>query len=79
MNNQEKLEIVKRHIAQLMEHFNSVQVIAVSRPEQDGGTCCHSSGDGSWYERFGAVSEVLVTMRKFAHQASEERDREDDE
>ena len=60
MKKHEKLEIVKRHCAALMEHFNSVQIIAVTQHSRDGSTASYVYGEGSWYERFGALREAFT-------------------
>ena len=65
MNKHEKLEIVKRHCAALMEHFNSVQIIAVTQHSRDGSTASYVYGEGSWYERFGALREAVTYFEEY--------------
>lgn len=47
------LEVVKGHVARLMEHFESVQIFASRR--QDGGTVNCQYGDGNWFARYGQI------------------------
>lgn len=50
---------IKDAIAPMMEHFESVQVIAVRRRE-NGWTQTLRWGQGDWYARYGAVRGWLL-------------------
>lgn len=54
------LVTLDRHVAQLMEHFDSVQIICTRFEAKAGKTSCASRGDGNWYARVGAVREWLI-------------------
>lgn len=51
------LQIVKRHVAELGEHFDTVQVF-VTRLKDEGerGTINVHYGSGDWFARFGFVT-----------------------
>lgn len=57
----EKLNrIVKAHVDQLGEHFDSVQIMC-SNLEQGGEfTAKYASGSGNWYARVGMTREWLM-------------------
>lgn len=55
----EELErIVKSHVAQLSEHFDSVQIVCTKQHE--GGTIVVPYGEGNWFARYGSVKEWVV-------------------
>lgn len=47
------IDMVKRHVAQLSEHFEAVQVF-VTRSSEEGTVNCHL-GAGNWFARYGQV------------------------
>lgn len=51
---------LKRHVAQLGERFDTVHII-VTKAEADGTMLIHE-GNGNWYARYGAVTEVKEAM-----------------
>lgn len=60
MNNDERMEILRRHTAQLREHFGSVQIVC-EREEDDGqGTSRYEHGSGSWFARLGLMRSWVV-------------------
>lgn len=82
----EDLSLLKRHISQLMEHFDSVEIF-VTRQEPDslsaehprGITSATHSGDGNWYARFGQINEWLIQEReRIADHFRRDQDEEDD-
>jgi hypothetical protein len=52
------MAILKRHVAQLCEHFDAVQVVA-TRVYPDG-TMSFCEGGGNYYARVGAVRSWLM-------------------
>lgn len=53
-------ELVKKHVQQLMEHFDSVQIFVTrSEPSLDGTAHC-SQGGGNWFARYGQVHSWLT-------------------
>ena len=54
-------EMVERHVRELGEHFDSVQIL-VSRhePETEDGTISISNGSGNWFARYGQTREWLI-------------------
>lgn len=53
------LEILNSHIAQLSEHFSTVNVIVTKDPGEDGQTTCYGRGSGNYYARVGSTREWL--------------------
>lgn len=51
----ECLDMLRSHIAALMEHFDSVQIFA-TKPGINGGTIHCDDGGGNWFARYGQVS-----------------------
>jgi hypothetical protein len=47
---------LKRHVAQLGEQFDTVHIIC-TKAEADG-TMLVQEGNGNWYARYGALTEV---------------------
>lgn len=56
------LDIVKRHCADLGEHFDSVQIFATRlKDEGDKGTVHVQYGSGNWFARYGHIRHWLIT------------------
>lgn len=55
-----ELGIVQSHVAQLAEHFDSVQVFATRHLGDGAGTVKISFGSGNWFARYGQVRQWLV-------------------
>lgn len=56
-------EIITRHLAQLREHFDAVEICAVRHLSDDDGTAGMHFGTGNWYARIAIVEETLGAMR----------------
>ena len=57
----EDIKTVDAHIDQLMEHFDSVQIMVTRHmPTELDGTVQISRGAGNWYARYGQVREFLI-------------------
>lgn len=72
MDTQPDVNMVKRHVEELGEHFDSVQIFA-TRHEQGSldGTVSIHIGTGNWFARYGQVTEWCIkqdewTRRKAA-------------
>jgi hypothetical protein len=71
--NDRALAVVKQHSAQLMEHFDSVQIICT---KYDGDTTVRLSwGGGNHYARTGSVIEWLDSQTDTEDQDDEQRPR----
>ncbi len=69
------LAMVDKHLLQLSEHFDAVQIIATRhRPGADESTDVIKRGTGNWYARYGAA--VLWIEEHKAREAEQVR-RED--
>lgn len=66
------LAIIKRHAAQLAEHFDSVQVFATRKSED--GTVNAQWGEGNWFARFGQVRAWLVQEEGQFHSRGSRRE-----
>lgn len=70
--------IVQKHLDEMMEYFDSIQIIAVRYDCESEETHRLSKGKGNWYSRYGSVrdwvdscqadteSEVLVNKQRNA-------------
>ena len=56
-------EIVMRHVAQLREHFDAVEICAVRHLSDDDGTAGMHFGGGNWYARVAIVAGDFGKMR----------------
>ena len=55
------LDLVKQKVAELAEHFDSVQIFTTRHePTLEGGTINIGFGSGCWFTRYGQVREWLV-------------------
>lgn len=76
MNADDKLEIIKRHVAALMEHFDSVQVFCTKEHAEEESTGSWCWGKGNWFARYGQAHEWL---KKTEARSAKEVAQEDDE
>lgn len=53
------VKMIDSHVAQLSEHFDSVQVFCTQRTG-DGNTRVFSRGGGNYYANYGAAREWIV-------------------
>lgn len=71
MNQSESEKIVDNHVAQLLEHFDSVTILVT---QHDGGaseTASYVSGGGNYYARIAKANEwLLMDKAQVVKQAS---------
>ena len=60
MNNEERGDLIERHIVMLREHFDSVHIVASRREGGNDDTVVFSIGRGSWSERIGLMREAVI-------------------
>lgn len=73
---EEAVKILDRHVNQLMEHFESVQIfVSKHRPNKDS-TLVVQRGDGNWFARYGQVRAWMVREEK---DFDSERDGDEDD
>jgi hypothetical protein len=53
------VKCVDSHVAQLMEHFDAVQIFVSRHDGETGNTGSIHRGGGNWYARVGQVQEWL--------------------
>lgn len=58
MTDDQKNEVLERHVRELAEIFDSVQILA-STLNSDTTTSCHKRGSGNWYARQGMAHEFI--------------------
>lgn len=75
MTEAEDIALVKKHVAALGEHYDSVQIFVTRL--NGGDTIRVSSGEGNWYARFGHVTHWLELQKEAAR--NEAHSEEDDE
>lgn len=79
MNHEERAEILNRHVAQLREHFDAVEIVAC-RSDSDTAQCAtrFESGGGGFYERFGMMRAWVIRQEEIERvHAREEVESED--
>ena len=54
-----KVSVMDRHVAALMEHFDSVQILCSVRIPDGSGTQGFARGGGDWYARQGLAHEFI--------------------
>lgn len=52
-------KLLANHVAALMEHCDSVQIIVTANTQKFKGTIAHSAGGGNWYARKASVLDWL--------------------
>jgi hypothetical protein len=75
MTGEEAFEFVKKHVAQLGEHFDSVQVFC-TKDEGEAGTASVDLGSGNWFARYGQVREWIEQKDERSRNAIRMEDRE---
>lgn len=58
----EDLTILKNHSAQLMEHFDTVQIFCTRNRGNECGTVRAAYGAGNWFARYGQIACWLKTQ-----------------
>ena len=71
------LEVLRGHRSMLMEHFDSIQIIATKMT--DGESASYISGAGCVYSRRGAVREWLIGEETACSQPAERDDKGDND
>lgn len=54
-----RLEIIKKHVAQLAGHFDSVEIFVTEYISPEKGTFARSFGTGNWFARYGQIKDWL--------------------
>lgn len=54
------VKLVEAHVAQIREHFDSVQIFAVRHQGEGDATESVRLGGGCWHARYGVVREWLI-------------------
>ncbi len=72
-----EIALIDSHVAQLMEHFDSVQILA-TRTKSDGTTIGVTRGRGNWYSRVGYAREWLLRDDEYNRINVREENEDDD-
>ena len=59
INNEEKKDIIEKCCAQLMEHFDTVQIFVTKHIGETGNTMSMDVGGGNWFARLGQVGSWM--------------------
>lgn len=72
---EQDVQQVKRHVEQLLEHFDTVQIFVTRHmPAELDGTRMVSTGGGNWFARYGYCKEWLIKEDEQARQQCRPRD-----
>lgn len=72
------LQLLKNHLEQLGEHFDSVQIFATRHEHGTlDGTVTVQLGTGNWYARYGQIHEWLIKNDESARHAARKSDETD--
>lgn len=52
-------KVLDSFLAQLMEHFDTVQIVATKHCTERDASIKRQRGDGNWYARYGSVKEWI--------------------
>jgi len=55
-----ELAMLKEHVAQLGQHFDTVHIFVTRVSPKEGGTINANWGDGNWYARYGQVHNWFI-------------------
>lgn len=72
-------DLVKRHAAQLGEHFDSVQIFVTRHRGEDTTTAAYEYGAGNFLARFGQVVEWLSIQDQYQREEAKRRDADNNE
>ncbi len=53
-------DLVKKHVTQLIEHFDSVRITVTRHDAQSGQSRTFSTGDGNFYAQWAATREWMM-------------------
>lgn len=70
-----EIELLEKHIAQLMEHFETVQIF-VTRHDAGQGTFNINLGDGNFFARLGQVQEWITKSNELSKENVRRQDNE---
>lgn len=55
-----EMEILEKHVNQLAEHFDSVQIFVTRTDPKQDGTVNANKGAGNWFTRYGQVQNWIL-------------------
>jgi hypothetical protein len=61
-------ERLKKAADELLDQFDSVEIVATRHEGCEAGTVNFSHGVGNWYSRYASLQEVLIKMRRLMAQ-----------
>lgn len=68
------LKIVNKHLHELGEHFENVQIFITTRDENGDGMIRIHKGCGDWFSRYGVVNYWLQMENQEARNAASKHD-----
>lgn len=72
------MQRLQKHVDDLGEHFDTVQIFVTRYPSESGGTVHARLGSGNYYARIGQVKEWIITEDAIARNEVE-KNKEDEE
>lgn len=61
MSEKSDVEMVRKHVQALGEHFDTVQIFCTRHePFEKDGTISVNLGEGNWHARYGQVAEWMI-------------------
>lgn len=76
MGDDERIEIIRSHVARLLEHFDSVEIFVTRQDEESEATDAFNLGGGNLYARIGQIRQWLMMEDDRVHEHRERMDRE---
>jgi hypothetical protein len=58
------MAILDSHVAQLCEHFDTVQIFVTRQNGEENVTMTADKGNGNWYARYGQVREWITKQEE---------------
>ena len=80
MSKEELEKIVKRHVSELGEHFESVRIfVTTPSPDDSQLTRSYDSGCGNWYASYGHIQEWIIRQEEYTRLDARKSREESDE
>jgi hypothetical protein len=71
---EEDMQIIMNHCAQLSEHFETVQIFVTKLCKKEDGTINAQYGEGNWFARYGQIRQWVIKEEKSFKNIEEEND-----
>ena len=68
------MSILERHVKQIMEHFDTVQIFVTKHNGHDQSTAVEHFGNGNWYARYGQIELWLQNQTPIVEKDSQQQE-----